>query len=126
MANLFAPDRTTDAALSKQSILRQQKALYQMAYRCLPVLWESFVLPVLLAKKENRSESGVTYSLQSLDRLLQKVVDNESSRRDVVQLLCRHDYLRRKADGHFTAGTRLWKEVHARKMIKALQEQRGE
>lgn len=120
MANIYTPDRAAEAAISKDSILLQLTSKFRQAKRCIPVLWKRLVLPVLLAKMEQKPLPHVDCSEQTLDIDLQTVIIDVSERRSAIQLLTRYDYIRRRPDGRYAAGTRLWTEVHASRMMQAL------
>lgn len=125
MANTYTPDRAEEAAISKESILSQLTLQYLQAKRCIPILWKRFVLPVIKARMEEKSAPQIYCSPQVLDIDLQAVLTNDSLRWSVIQMLRRYDYVRRNAKGDYTAGTRLWTDVDAGRMM-ALTNHMGE
>lgn len=116
MASVYTPHQA-EAAISKQSVLMQLESHYRQAGHCIPVLWKRFVLPVLQAKWEHKPFPQIHCSEQTLDIDLQIVVTEATERKHVMQLLRRYDYIRFNTDSGYTAGTRLWTEVDARRML---------
>lgn len=120
MGSLVVPDDAIAAAISKDAILLQQTRQYKQANASLPLIWQRLVLPALLAKLRCAPAVPVSCSEQTLLIDLQTIVKGREQRQRVLQVLCRYDYLRRGEAGDFVAGTRLWTDVNAARMMKAL------
>lgn len=119
VADLYTPDHIAEAVVSKESLLLQMMSTFRQANRCIPFLWKRLVWPVILARMEQKPIPHISCSEQSLNVDLKKVVKDDSQRWLTRQLLIRYDYIRCKTGGRYTAGTRLWKEVDARRMMEA-------
>jgi len=120
MSNLYTPDCSAEAAVSKDSILLQMTSLYRQTNRCLPIVWSRLVLPILKARMKDKTVQRVTCSDQELDDELKTVIHDPVARLAAMRLLQRYDYIRVSPGGRWTAGTRLWQEVDARRMMEAL------
>lgn len=106
MADLYTPDRA-----------RQQ---YKQAKQCISIIWKRLVLPVLQARLAGKPLRHVTCSTHILDQDLQKVLKEKEQREYAKAMLRRYDYIRLIHNKQYTAGTRLWREVDARRMIQEL------
>lgn len=120
VAELYTPNRAAQAAISKDSIFVQLGALFQQTSRCIPIVWQKLVMPIVLAKLEEKPIPHLDCTEQSLHHDLKAVLKERSQRRDAIRLLCRYDYIRHTVGGRYTAGTRLWTEVDASRMLGAL------
>ncbi|AQS56278.1 hypothetical protein B0W44_11385 [Novibacillus thermophilus] len=78
------------------------------------------MLPILKARMKDKTVQRVTCSEQELDDELKTVIHDPVARLAAMRLLQRYDYIRVSPGGRWTAGTRLWQEVDARRMMEAL------
>lgn len=106
MADLYAPDRA--------------RLHHKQAKQCISIIWKRLVLPVLQARLAGKPLRHVTCSSHTLDQDLQKVLKVKEKRECVKVMFKRYDYIRLIHNKQYTAGTRLWREVDARRMMQEL------